>query len=127
MGSFAAMNALAALAPNFQVLLVARVGLAMAAGLFVPGANALAGALVSADRRGVAIAIVNAGLTVSIALGVPIGTALANVSSWRATFLGVSVLAAAAFVGLLAGLRAGIGAHLPVASLKERVRIARQA
>jgi predicted MFS family arabinose efflux permease len=126
MGAFAVVNALAALAPNFQVLLVARIGLAMAAGVFVPGANALAGALVPPERRGVAIAIVNAGLTISIALGVPIGTALASMSSWRATFVGVAMLATAAFAGLLAGLPVGIGAHFPVASLRERIRVARK-
>lgn len=51
MGSFAAMNALAALAPNFQVPLVARIGLAMDAGLFVPGANALAVGVILGGRR----------------------------------------------------------------------------
>lgn len=125
MGAFVAANLFAAMAPGYGWLMAARVLLAFSAGLYVPGANALAGALVPADCRGFAIAIINAGLTVAIALGVPLGTLVATALSWRMTFVGVAVLSAIALTGLLIGLPRDIGAHLPVASLGERLNVAR--
>lgn len=50
--------------------------------------------MVSAERRGRAIAIVLAGITVALSLGVPLGTALAGTVGWRAGFAGLAVLAA---------------------------------
>ncbi len=96
------------------------------AGVYTPGANALAGALVPAERRGFAIAIVNAGLTIAIALGVPLGTVVANALSWRMTFVGVAALSTIALTGLVLGLPKDIGAHLPVATLRERFNVARR-
>src|SRR5258706_834270 len=54
---FALSNLLAFAAPNFWALMGARVMLALSAGLYVPGANALAGIIVTSDRRGSAIAV----------------------------------------------------------------------
>ncbi len=126
MGIFVAANLFAAMAPGYGWLMAARVLLAFAAGLYVPGANALAGALVQPERRGFAIAIINAGLTVAIALGVPLGTVVATLSSWRMTFVGVAFLSALALIGLLIGLPKDIGAHLPIATLRERLNVARR-
>src|SRR5258705_13769904 len=52
MAAFAGANIVAALAPDYGSLLGARILLALAAGLYVPNANALAGALVPPERRG---------------------------------------------------------------------------
>lgn len=123
---FAVANLGAAIAPGYGALVAARVILAMAAGLYVPGANALAGALVPAEKRGNAIAIVNGGLTVAIAIGVPLGVVLASTLSWRMTFVFVAVLGALATLGLLVGLDRSTGAHLPVASLRERFAVMRR-
>ncbi|MGP9022433.1 MFS transporter [Streptomyces sp. BR1] len=49
--------------------------------------------LVPAERRGRAIAIVLAGITVALSLGVPAGTALAGAVGWRASFGGLACLA----------------------------------
>src|SRR5580692_6152254 len=73
MSLFAVFNMAAAQAHSFLALAAARVLLAFAAGIYTPNANALAGALVPAEQRGRAIAIVNGGLTAAIALGVPLG------------------------------------------------------
>jgi len=123
---FAVANLGAAIAPGYGSLVAARVILAMAAGLYVPGANALAGALVPAEKRGNAIAIVNGGLTVAIAIGVPLGVVLASTLSWRMTFVFVALLGALATLGLLVGLDRSTGAHLPVASLRERFAVMRR-
>src|SRR5438270_7712825 len=123
---FSLANVVAATTHSYSGLAAARVLLACAAGLYTPNANALAGALVPPERRGRAIAIVNAGLTVAIAIGVPLGAVVGNRLGWRMTFVGVAVMSAAAVVGLLAGLPARAGAGMVTATLRERVRVVRQ-
>jgi predicted MFS family arabinose efflux permease len=56
------------------------------------GSMSLAGALVPAEQRGRAIAIVNGGLTAAIALGVPLGALVGERLGWRMTFVGVAAL-----------------------------------
>jgi predicted MFS family arabinose efflux permease len=125
MSLFAMFNLVAAMAPTFLALAAARVLLAFAAGLYTPNANALAGAIVPAEQRGRAIAVVNGGLTGAIALGVPLGAFIGDRLGWRMTFAVVAALAAIASVGLAHGLRRGIGADLVSTSLSDRIRAAR--
>jgi predicted MFS family arabinose efflux permease len=126
LSAFALANVVAWAAQNYWELMAARVLLAAAAGLYVPGANALAGAIAGPERRGTALAIVNGGLTIAVALGVPLGALVGDRLGWRMTFGGVAVLSAAAVAGLLFGLPRTIGAGLPTATLRERIRVARQ-
>ncbi|WP_144107782.1 MFS transporter [Paraburkholderia sp. BCC1886] len=123
---FAAANLLAFAAHSYAELMAARILLAAAAGLYVPGANALAGAIAGPERRGKALAIVNGGITIAVAFGVPLGALIGDRLGWRVTFAGVAALASAATVGLLIGLPRGIGAGLPTATLRERIAVARQ-
>lgn len=122
--AFALSNLVAAAASSFWGLMAARVLLALSAGLFVPGANALAGAVVSPELRGRAIAVVNGGITVAIALGVPLGAVVGHHLGWRMTFVGVAGLAAAATAGIVLGVDRHIGVGIPVASLRERILVA---
>ncbi len=126
MVAFALSNLVAAAAPSYWSLVAARVLLAFSAGLYVPGANALAGAMVVPEKRGRAIAVVNAGITIAITLGVPLGAVIGNALGWRMTFVGVALLAAIAALGLQAGLPKGVGAGLATAGLKERAAVALQ-
>jgi predicted MFS family arabinose efflux permease len=126
MSAFTAFNLVAACATGFWGLMGARILLAFAAGLYVPGANALAGVIVAPEKRGKAIAIINGGLTVAIALGVPLGTLVAAHLGWRTTFIGVAGMSLVATVGLIFGIDKSFGAHLPIASLSERIAVARQ-
>ena len=73
MAAFALFNFVAAAAVNYWQLMAARILLAGAAGLYVPSASALAGAVVSPQRRGTALAIVMGGSSVAVTLGVPLG------------------------------------------------------
>lgn len=124
MAAFVLANIAAFTAPGYWSLMGARVLLAVSAGLYVPNANALAAALVPAHRRGAALAIVNGGMTLALVFGVPLGAMLGNEFGWRMTFGGVSGLAAIATAGLMAGLPHGIGRHMAVVTLRERIAVA---
>ncbi len=126
MGVFSLANLLAASTQSYETLAAARVLLACAAGIYTPNANALASALVTPERRGRAIAIVNAGLTIAIAVGVPLGALVGNRFGWRMTFVGVAGLAALAVMGLFAGLPRGVGDGIATATLAQRVRVVRR-
>jgi predicted MFS family arabinose efflux permease len=126
MAAFTIANILAWSSQNYWALMSARVLLAFAAGIYVPGANALASAIVPLAQRGRAIAVVNGGISVAIALGVPLGAFIGHSLGWRMTFAGVAVLAAIATAGLARGLLKGIGSGIPTASMRERIAVGRQ-
>src|SRR5260370_28553168 len=126
MGLFAFGNLAAAFAPGYWSLVLARILIAVAAGLHGPNANALAGALVPRARRGCALAIVKGGFSVAVALGVPLGALIGSRLGWRMTFIGVAVLAATALIGLLLGIPKAAGTGLSAATLKERVAVVGQ-
>jgi predicted MFS family arabinose efflux permease len=124
MGAFAAANVLAALAPSFAWLAAARVLLALTAGTFMPAATAFATATYEPSRRGHAVALVYAGMTLATVIGVPAGSFVAAEASWRATFVGVGLLALVAAAGVALFLPRLTG--LAAVGLKERLAIARR-
>ncbi|MEU0600963.1 MFS transporter [Streptomyces sp. NPDC006393] len=119
---FVLANLLAAAAPNYAIVIVARVLAALAAALYTPAATAAAATLAVPEERGRALAAVLGGLTLANALGVPIGTLIANASQWRATFVFVAVLGALAFLDLARAL--GRVPSAGTASLRDRVTAA---
>jgi predicted MFS family arabinose efflux permease len=126
MAAFALFNFVAAAAANYWQLMAARILLACAAGLYMPSASALAGAVVSPQRRGRALAIVTGGSSVAVALGVPLGALIGHGMGWRMTFVAVGILASLAVAGLLFGFPRSVGARLGTASLRERVAVIQQ-
>jgi DHA1 family inner membrane transport protein len=91
-GVFVIGNLLCALAPNYAVLLGARVVTAFCHGAFFGIGSVVAAQLVAPERRAQAIAAMFAGLTLANVLGVPFGTALGNAYGWRSTFWAVSAI-----------------------------------
>jgi predicted MFS family arabinose efflux permease len=123
---FAVANFFASTATDFWQLLAARILLACAAGLYVPSASALAGAIVAPERRGTALAIVNGGTSVAVALGVPLGAMVGHAFGWRMTFVGVGIMATIAVAGLFFGIPRGIDSGLSAPSIRERLAVVRQ-
>ena len=119
-------NVVAVAAANYWALLGARVILAIAAGLYVPNANAMAGALLPPEKRGRALAIISGGFSVAVALGVPAGAFIGHHMGWRVNFGAVALLAAIACIGLWLGIPPSAGKGLSTASLSERVAVIRQ-
>lgn len=89
-------NAVAATAPDFGVMLIARAILGVCIGGFwVFGAGA-AISLVRSEARGSAIAIVSGGIFAATVAALPIASLTGNLTTWRAAFLisaGISVVA----------------------------------
>ncbi|MER6993422.1 MFS transporter [Saccharopolyspora hirsuta] len=112
-------NIATALAPSYAAVLATRVIAAAGASMFTPIAGAAAASLAPESQRARAISLVVLGLTVSTALGVPLGTLLGSVTSWRGTMWFVAALGAAAGVGV-ALLLPTIPAP-PAAGLRERL------
>ncbi|SEM05875.1 Major Facilitator Superfamily protein [Blastococcus sp. DSM 46786] len=100
MAGFTVAHLVAAVAPDMGVLLGARIAAAVFAGLYSPTAMGVAVALSPPEERGRAVAAVLSGMTVAMVLGVPLGSLLGGLGSWRSTFVAVAVLGAAATVGL---------------------------
>jgi predicted MFS family arabinose efflux permease len=126
MTAFALANFFASSATDFWQLLFARILLAGAAGLYVPTASALAGAIVAPERRGIALAIVNGGTSIAVALGVPLGAMIGHTLGWRMTFVGVGMMASIAVTGLFFGIPRGIDSGLSAPSIRDRLDIVRQ-
>ena len=97
---FAASNFMAALAPNYEVLLASRVLGALAHGLFWAVAGAYPSHLVQPHHLSRAVAITASGGAIAFVLGVPAGTAIGHLLGWRPafTFVGVVVLLLAVLV-----------------------------
>ncbi|MCX5494185.1 MFS transporter [Kaistia dalseonensis] len=115
-------NAAAALAPNYEMLLVARVISAFAHGVFFSVGSTIAADLVPENRRASAIAMMFMGLTVAIVTGVPLGTLIGQTFGWRATFWAVSGLGLVAFAGIALLLPSNL-ARAPAVSLLQQVRV----
>lgn len=123
---FSIANFLAWAATSFWLLMAARIMLALAAGLYMPNANALASSIVPPEYKGRALATVHSGITIAIALGAPIGAFVGNNFGWRSSFAVVGCLATLITLGLLFGLRHDSSTHLTTPSLAERLAVARQ-
>ena len=91
---------LAAIAPSYEILVVARVIGGLAHGLFWAVVGAYAGHLVPKHQLGRAIAITSAGGTTAFVLGIPVGTMLGHAVGWRLAFaiVGIAVVLIAALV-----------------------------
>ncbi|MEU6255721.1 MFS transporter [Streptomyces sp. NPDC047043] len=89
---FAVSDAVVALSSSYALTFGARLVAGCTGGLLWAMLVGYAARMVPAERRGRAIAVVLAGITLALSLGVPAGTALAGAMGWRTAF------------GVLAGL-----------------------
>ncbi|MEO6013833.1 MAG: MFS transporter [Devosia sp.] len=91
-----------ALAPNYSTLLVFRVLIALIHGAYFGTAMVVATTVVAEDRRGFAVALILAGLTVANIVGVPLGTAIGTAFGWRMTFWSVAALGVLSWAAIFA-------------------------
>jgi DHA1 family inner membrane transport protein len=100
MAIFTLGNLACALAPNYELLMAARVITSLAHGTFFGVGSVVATGLVAPERRASAIAIMFTGLTAATLLGVPAGAWLGLQYGWRATFWAVTLIGVLAFAVL---------------------------
>jgi DHA1 family inner membrane transport protein len=98
MAIFTVGNLACALAPSYEVLMVARVVTSLAHGTFFGVGSVVATGLVSADRKASALSTMFSGLTVATLLGVPAGAWLGTHFGWRSTFWVVAAIGVVAML-----------------------------
>ncbi|WP_175793835.1 MFS transporter [Burkholderia ambifaria] len=98
MGLFAVGNLACAVAPNYELLLLARLVTALAQATFFGLGAVVAASLVAPDRQASAISTMFLGATIANILGAPAGTVIGQWFGWRTTF------AAVAAIGVLAAI-----------------------
>lgn len=93
-------NAFSMLAPTYPLLIAARVLTALAHGTFLGAGTLIATLLVPPSKKGSAVALVLAGLTIANIVGVPFGTFIGQQFGWRASFGVITLLGAIALIGI---------------------------
>lgn len=104
LGVFAVANLVAALAPGYGVLVVARVVGGAAHGVFWAVVTPYASRLVPPERLARAVAVVAAGATVATVAGIPLGTLLGAAVGWRASFAVIAALVVVIAIAIVAVL-----------------------
>lgn len=93
-------NTFTILSPNYLVMLVSRFISGLPHGAYFGVASIVASKLADKGRESEAVAIMIAGMTVANLVGVPIGTFLSNLFSWRVVFLIVVLFAVLTFYSI---------------------------
>lgn len=101
MGLFIISNIIAAMAPNFQVLVLSRLLSAVMHAPFFGLCMSIAFTLSTPEKGTRAIAAVQGGLTIAIMLGVPFGSYLGGIFDWRYVFWFVALLGFISLIGLI--------------------------
>ncbi len=97
-------NVMCALAPDYNLLMLARVVTALCHGAFFGIGAVVAASLVAPNRQASAVALMFTGLTLANVLGVPLGTWFGQLYGWRSTFWAVGGIGVLAFIGLALSL-----------------------
>ncbi|MFT3823018.1 MAG: MFS transporter [Chitinophagaceae bacterium] len=90
---FGAFNGIFAIAPNYELLLVARLFSGLPHGAFFGMGAVVASRLAEPGREARAVSVMFAGLTIANIAGVPIGTFIGHNLSWRVSFAIIAIVA----------------------------------
>ncbi|MEK8130565.1 MFS transporter [Paenibacillus filicis] len=101
MGLFIFGNILAVFAPNYAVLMGARLITALTHGTFFGVGAVIASKLVHPDRRAGAVSMMMAGLTIANIIGVPLGTFIGQNMGWRASFATIAIMGVVTLIGII--------------------------
>ncbi|WP_380280829.1 MFS transporter [Kitasatospora purpeofusca] len=80
-------NLITSVAPNYPLILVTRMGIGFASGVFWAIGVSMAMRIVPEKHANRAAAVVMSGISIATVVGIPLGTLLESAGSWRTTFL----------------------------------------
>ncbi|MEZ6878698.1 MFS transporter [Enterobacter sp. KBR-315C3_2022] len=101
-GLFIVGNLISALSVSYETLLFGRIVAALCHGAFFSVGAVVASDMVANDKKGAAISLMFAGLTVSNIVGVPLGTFVGLELGWRTTFWALAVIGVVTMLGIRA-------------------------
>lgn len=101
MGLFTLGNVWVSVSDTLMPMLMARFASGLGHGVFLAVASSIAAQLAGRHRAGAAVSIVFGGLTLALAIGVPLGTYLGGLFSWHVIFMAVAASGTIGFLGLL--------------------------
>lgn len=113
-----------ALAPTFELVVVARFIAALPHGAYFGVAALVAASLMGPGNRGRGVAFVLSGLTIANVVGVPLITLLGQVAGWRVAYLAVAAIFAATLVAILVFVPASPGD--PAATFRRELKVFRR-
>lgn len=120
MGIFFVGHVFAALAPSFDLLMLARIVISLTHGSYFGLMAIIATSLVPPERQGIAIAFTFGGISVANVLGVPLGTAIGDAFGWRTTFWIVGS------IGIVAGIAMALFVPKDAAHREQHASMAEQ-
>jgi predicted MFS family arabinose efflux permease len=123
LAGFAGLDAVTAVSPSYPLTFAARLLLGIMGGTLWSLLAGYATSIVPAQRRGRALAIVLAGITAALCLGVPGGTAVAGVIGWRGCFAVLAGLALLLAAVMLRWLPDALAAEEPGADAGGRAPV----
>lgn len=104
LGLFVIGNILAFILPGFGLFVVARVIMALGAGMVVVTALAIAAKIAPEGKQGSSIATVVMGFTAALIIGVPLGRIISSAFGWKAVFGGIALLGILAIIIIRASI-----------------------
>ncbi|MFB9325931.1 MFS transporter [Paenibacillus aurantiacus] len=101
MAIFVLGNLIAVVAPNYAVVMAARLVTALAHGTFFGVGSVIAASLVRPEKKAGAVSIMMAGLAIANIIGVPLGTFIGQHLGWRASFGSVAIMGVISLIGIM--------------------------
>ncbi|MEA0553408.1 MFS transporter [Lysinibacillus irui] len=98
LGLFVIGNILAFILPGYGLFVMARVIMALGAGMVVVTALTIAAKIAPEGKQGSSIATVVMGFTASLIIGVPVGRIISSAFGWKAVFGGIALLGIIAII-----------------------------
>lgn len=92
-GLFVASHVLSVIAWNFWVLLISRIGIALAHGIFWSITASLVIRVAPKDKKQQALGLLALGSSLAMILGLPLGRMIGQALDWRSTFAVIGVIA----------------------------------